>query len=85
MQFLAGESRDSHGLTGFETFSIEGVFEAVRNGSNARVRAVDAEGVEKTFEAKVRIDTPQEAEYYRNGGILPYVVRQLAKAAAVGR
>jgi aconitate hydratase len=73
MQFLPGENRESLGLTGFEVYAIEGVPEAVASGAKARVRAG-----EKTFEVVIRIDTPQEAEYYRNGGILPYVVRQLA-------
>jgi aconitate hydratase len=76
MQFLPGENRESLGLTGFETYSIEGIPPAVATGSKARVHAG-----EKTFEVQVRIDTPQEAEYYRNGGILPYVVRQLAAKA----
>ncbi len=74
LQFLPGETRESLGLTGSEQYSIEGIPEAVASGSNARARAG-----EKTFEAIVRIDTPMEAEYYRNGGILPYVLRQLAK------
>ena len=73
MQFLPGQNRESLGLTGSEVYSIEGIVQAVATGSKARVRAG-----EKTFEVVVRIDTPQEAEYYRNGGILPYVVRQLA-------
>jgi aconitate hydratase len=76
MQFLPGENRESLGLTGFETYSIEGVVDAIAKGAKARVRAD-----QKTFEVLVRIDTPQEAEYYRNGGILPYVVRQLAAKA----
>src|SRR5271165_2061245 len=76
LQFLPGESRDSHGLTGFEEFAIEGVAAAISTGGKARVRAG-----EKSFETIVRIDTPMEAEYYRNGGILPYVVRQLAATA----
>jgi aconitate hydratase len=76
MQFLPGQNRESLGLTGFEEYSIEGVADAIAKGAKARVRAGD-----KTFEAIVRIDTPQEAEYYRNGGILPYVVRQLAARA----
>jgi aconitate hydratase len=75
MQFLPGQNRESLGLTGFETYSIEGIPQAVASGARAKVRAD-----EKIFEAIVRIDTPQEAEYYRNGGILPYVVRQLAKS-----
>jgi aconitate hydratase len=73
MQFLPGQNRESLGLTGFEVYSIEGIPAAVASGAKARVRAGD-----KTFDVIVRIDTPQEAEYYRNGGILPYVVRQLA-------
>jgi aconitate hydratase len=73
MQFLPGQNRESLGLTGFEVYSITGIREAIATGAKAHVRAGD-----KTFDAIVRIDTPQEAEYYRNGGILPYVVRQLA-------
>ncbi len=73
IQFLPGQNRESLALTGFEEYSITGIPEAVANGSPAHVRAGD-----KTFDVVVRIDTPQEAEYYRNGGILPYVVRQLA-------
>ncbi len=77
LQFLPGENRESLGLTGFEKYTITGIPEAVASGARARVWAKSDDG-EKTFEAMVRIDTPQEAEYYRNGGILPYVVRQLA-------
>jgi aconitate hydratase len=76
LQFLAGQNRESLGLTGFEEYSIEGIPEAIATGSAARVRAGD-----KRFEVTVRIDTPQEAEYYRNGGILPYVLRQIAARA----
>jgi aconitate hydratase len=75
MQFLPGQNRESLGLTGFEEYSITGIPEAIAKGAKAHVRAGD-----KTFDVVVRIDTPQEAEYYRNGGILPYVVRQLAKS-----
>jgi aconitate hydratase len=78
VQFLPGQNRESLGLTGFEMYSIEGIPEAIRTGSHARVRAIGDKGAEKSFEVVVRIDTPMEAEYYRNGGILPYVVRQLA-------
>jgi len=77
MQFLPGDNRESLGLTGFEDYSIVGIPEAVATGARVRVWATSESG-EKTFEVVVRIDTPQEAEYYRNGGILPYVVRQLA-------
>jgi aconitate hydratase len=77
MQFLPGENRESLGLTGLEEYAITGIPQAVATGAKARVWAKSDDG-EKTFEVVVRIDTPQEAEYYRNGGILPYVVRQLA-------
>jgi aconitate hydratase len=73
MQFLPGQNRENLGLTGFERYSIEGIPQAIESGTKARVRAG-----EKSFEVVVRIDTPMEAEYYRNGGILPYVLRQLA-------
>jgi len=73
LQFLPGENRETLGLTGFERYAIEGIQQAIESGSKARVRAGD-----KNFEVIVRIDTPMEAEYYRNGGILPYVLRQLA-------
>ena len=73
IQFLPGENRETLGLTGFERYSIEGIPQAIESGAKARVRAG-----EKSFEVIVRIDTPMEAEYYRNGGILPYVLRQLA-------
>ena len=75
LEFLEGQNRESLGLTGFETFSIEGVLAAVDSCGKSRVR-VTADG--KTFEAKARVDTPVEADYYRNGGILPYVLKQLA-------
>ncbi len=77
MQFLAGQNRETLGLTGFEEYSITGIPEAIAKGAQAHVRARSSAG-DKTFDVIVRIDTPQEAEYYRNGGILPYVVRQLA-------
>jgi aconitate hydratase len=80
LQFLPGQNRETLGLTGFEKYTITGIPEAVATGARARVWAKSDSG-EKTFEVIVRIDTPQEAEYYRNGGILPYVVRQLAAKA----
>jgi aconitate hydratase len=79
-EFLPGESRQTLGLTGYETYSILGVANAVNGGKTAQVTATNAVGESKTFTVKVRIDTPVEAIYYRNGGILPYVLRQVAKA-----
>jgi aconitate hydratase len=79
LQFLDGQNRESLGLTGFETYSIEGIPAAVDSAgkSLAKVTAT-LNGKTTTFEVKVRVDTPVEAEYYRNGGILPYVLKQLA-------
>ncbi len=77
-EFLPGESRQSLGLTGFEEFSIEGIPAAVVSSGRAKVTAKSDDGTTSSFDVKVRVDTPQEAEYYRNGGILPYVLRQLA-------
>jgi len=78
LEFAPGQNAASLGLTGHEVFHIEGVAEALGGSKQARVRAVAADGAEKSFEAKVRVDTPAEAEYYRHGGILPYVLRQVA-------
>ncbi len=79
LQFVEGQNRESLGLTGFETFAIEGIRAAVESSGKTRARVTASHnGATKTFEAVVRIDTPQESEYYRNGGILPYVLRQLA-------
>jgi aconitate hydratase len=77
LQFVDGQNRESLGLTGFEEYSIEGVPAAVDSCGKTRVRVMAGD---KKFEAMARIDTPVEADYYRNGGILPFVLRQLAKA-----
>jgi aconitate hydratase len=79
LQFQPGESAASLNLTGAETYHIEGVATSLNGGGRiVSVRAVKADGTESSFTATVRVDTPQEVEYYRNGGILPYVLRQLA-------
>jgi aconitate hydratase len=82
-QFLDGQNRESLGLTGFETFDIVGIPEAVASQGKtlATVTATAKDGSTKTFHVKVRIDTPVESDYYRNGGILPFVLRQVAAAA----
>jgi aconitate hydratase len=74
LQFPDGESAESLGLTGEETFDITGVT-AMNEGSTPRTVTVRAGDTE--FEARVRIDTPGEAEYYRHGGIMQYVLRSL--------
>jgi aconitate hydratase len=81
LQYRAGENAASLGLTGRETFHVEGVASSLNGGGRkATVRSVGDDGTEKQFTVDVRVDTPQEVEYYRNGGILPYVLRQLAGA-----
>ena len=81
LQFQPGESAASLKLTGKELFQITGVREAVENGKRVKVKAVPSDGSPIEFEAIPRVDTPQEAEYFRNGGILPFVLRQLAAGA----
>lgn len=81
LQFKPGENAQTLGLKGTEEFSIPDLVFAAdtgfRTGKSLTVRATDEIGNVKTFEANVRIDTPKELEYYRNGGILQYVLRQL--------
>lgn len=83
LQFPAGESHESLGLDGTEVFDIEGITQ-LNDNVTPRTVAVTARkdsGEEITFDAIVRIDTPGEADYYRNGGILQYVLRNMVKAA----
>ena len=81
LQFKQGDTVKSLGLTGEETFDIEGLLPLLENnfasGKEITVRAHSASGSSKEIRAVVRIDTPQEILYYKNGGILPYVLRQL--------
>ena len=82
LQFPAGQSAESLGLDGTETFSITGLT-ALNEGTTPRTVAVTAQkadGSEISFDAVVRIDTPGEADYFRHGGILQYVLRQLASS-----
>ncbi|MGY1734607.1 aconitate hydratase [Geodermatophilus sp. SYSU D00684] len=77
LQFPEGENRESLGLTGDEEFTITGIT-ALNDGETPRTVKVKAGDVE--FDARVRIDTPGEANYYRNGGIMQYVLRSLRNA-----
>ena len=72
LEFVEGEGRESLGLTGREEFSVSGL-----DGDDSRLVTVRAD--EKEFQATVRLDTPREREYYRHGGILPFVLRRLAQ------
>jgi aconitate hydratase len=74
LQFKSGENRQTLGLTGEEVYSIQGIAQGLKP---KREITVKADG--RTFTVVARIDTPEELEYYRHGGILPYVLRQLLK------
>ncbi len=74
LEFEPGEGRDALGLNGEETFAISGISDGLVPGKSLSVRTDDG----KSFTVKARIDTPQEVEYFLNGGILQYVLRQLA-------
>ncbi len=78
LQFVDGQSRESLGLTGLEEFSISGIAEGLAPASQLNVTANGAGGEVTAFDVLVRIDTPVEIQYYRNGGILQYVLRQMA-------
>ncbi|MEC8336660.1 MAG: aconitate hydratase AcnA [Planctomycetota bacterium] len=77
LEFPPGETWQSLGLTGEETFDIADLDDSLQPGSQVQVTASGEAGVVKTFMAKVRIDTPVEMDYYRNGGILQTVLRKL--------
>jgi aconitate hydratase len=73
LEFVNGETRQSLGLTGFEAITIEGMSDTMTPRATLTVKA---DG--RTFQVRSRIDTPEEMNYYRHGGILQYVLRQLA-------
>ncbi len=80
MQFLPGESKESLGLTGEETYTITGIAAALAPGKVLEVTATGADGSQKKFNARARIDTAVELSYYQHGGILQFVLRQLLKS-----
>jgi aconitate hydratase len=83
LQFADGQSAETLGLTGEEVYDFAGLTTLLTSkfagGRSLKVKATSADGTVKEFEAKVRIDTPQEIEYFEHGGILQYVLRQLAE------
>jgi aconitate hydratase len=81
LEFPAGSTWQSLGLTGEETIDIEGLDDALQPRSQVTVHATAPDGSTKTFTANVRIDTPVEMDYYRNGGILQTVLRKLLASA----
>ncbi|MBK7644715.1 MAG: aconitate hydratase AcnA [Planctomycetes bacterium] len=84
LQFLEGQSAASLGLTGGEIFSVAGIASTIeggwKSGTRLAVTAKGAAGRETKFDALLRIDTPNEVQYYKNGGILQYVLRRLLAA-----
>jgi len=86
LEFLKGETAASLGLTGYEVIAIEGIAAGVesgfKDGREVTVRATRDDGRVTEFKARVRLDTPQEVQYYRHGGILHYVLRQLLRGRA---
>jgi aconitate hydratase len=84
LQYAAGESAASLGLTGEETIDVDGLPDlldaGLKDGRDVTVKAKAADGTTKQFRAIVRIDTPQEVLYYKHGGILPYVLRSLLRS-----
>jgi aconitate hydratase len=79
LQFLEGQNRETLGLTGKEVYTIRGIAEGLQPGKRLTVVARSEDGTEKTFQVITRLDTPVEIEYYRNGGILQTVLRNLLK------
>jgi len=82
LQYLDGQNRESLGLSGEETYAIAGVASGLAPGVKLTVTAISPDGAEKKFEALARIDTLVELDYYKHGGILQFVLRQLLKGAA---
>jgi aconitate hydratase len=80
LEFTDGATRQSLGLTGFETYSIDGLADSMSPRAELTIKAVGADGAARSFKVRSRIDTPAELEYYKHGGILPFVLRSLVKA-----
>ncbi|HEX5076860.1 MAG TPA: aconitate hydratase AcnA [Gemmatimonadaceae bacterium] len=82
LELTSGETRQSLGLTGFEMFDIGGLDDSLKPRATLTVTARAADGTSRTFKVLARIDTPEELSYYKHGGILPYVLRQLVGSRA---
>jgi aconitate hydratase len=81
LEFLPGESAATHGLTGHELYDIDGIAAGLTPGKRVAVRATADDGKVKTFTVVARADTPDDVEYYRHGGLLPYVLRGMVREA----
>jgi aconitate hydratase len=80
LQFKRGDSRESLGLTGHETFTIEGIAGGLETGKELTVTVKTNDGTTQKFSVTARIDTPNELDYYKHGGILQFVLRSLMKS-----
>ena len=80
LQFLPGQNREKLGLTGREVYAIEGLAKGLKRAQKLKVRAQVEDGKVMEFEALARVDTPEDVEYIRHGGILPFVLRELLPA-----
>jgi aconitate hydratase len=81
LEFVPGQDATSLGLTGQELFDVTGIAEGLTVGKRLEVTATGEGGKQTRFTVVARIDTPDDAEYYRHGGLLPYVLRGLLGAA----
>jgi aconitate hydratase len=79
LQFKHGESSQTYGLTGYETYDLVGIEDDLRHGKDIPVKVTRKEGDNFTFNVTCRLDSPIEVEYYKNGGILQTVLRQMMK------
>jgi aconitate hydratase len=79
LQFKDGESAVGHGIDGTETFDVMGLDGDIRPRQDVKLRITNTDGASKEIDVTLRIDTPIELEYYKNGGILQYVLRQLVR------
>jgi len=77
LQFVEGTSAQSLGLDGSEIFSIAGLSDSIEAGKNMTLEIEHVDGKRNSVPVKLRIDTPIEIDYYKHGGILPFVLRQL--------
>ncbi len=79
LEFTNGETRQSLGLTGFESYALQGLGDSITPRTQLTVKVTAPDGSSRTFIVLCRIDTPEELNYYKHGGILPYVLRSLAR------
>ncbi len=79
LEFVGGQNREKLGLTGREVYAIEGLGKELKRAQKVKVRAQAEDGKVTEFEALARMDTPEDVEYIRHGGILPFVLRELLR------